>query len=220
MRGAPRLAAPLFGLSIGVLILLLGPLLLFNPPFVSTLQARQDVAARFGTTQEEIDRATGDVLGDLFTNGDFAVTLEGAPLLDDTERSHMSDVSRLVRILGGIAVLSAIVATLCGILLRGHARLMATTLVVTASVIGAAALVLAIVFAVAFERAFLAFHVIFFPAGTYLFAPGSNLITLFPEGFWFEASLVAGLTVVLSALAVLAIGLVGRRRPPAPLATG
>lgn len=220
MRGQSRLVALVFGISIGVLILLLGPLLLFNPPFVSTLQARQDVAARFGTTQEEIDRATGDVLGDLFTNGDFAVTLDGEPLLDDTERSHMSDVSRLVRILAAIAVASAIVATLCGFLLRGQARLMATTLVVTAAVIGAAALVLAVVFAVAFETAFLAFHVIFFPAGTYLFAPGSSLITLFPEGFWFEASLVAGLTVVLSALAVLAIGLAGRRRPRAPLATG
>ena len=220
MRQASRLVALLFGVSIGVLILLLGPLLLFNPPFVSTLQARHDVAARFGTTHEEVDRVTGDVLGDLFTAGDFAVSLDGEPLLDDSERSHMGDVSRLVRILAVAAVVAAIVATLCGILLRGQPRLMATTLVVTAATIGGAALALAIVFAVAFEPAFLAFHAIFFPPGTYLFEPGSNLITLFPEGFWFEASLVAGLTVVLSALAVLVIGLSGRRRPPAPLATG
>ena len=220
MRQVSRLVAIVFGISIGVLILILGPLLLFNPPFVSTLQARQDVAARFGTTQEEVDRVTGDVLGDLFTDGDFAVTLDGEPLLDETERSHMTDVSRLVRLLALVAVVAAVLATLCGLLLRGQARLMATTLVVTASTIGGAALVLAIAFAVAFEPTFLAFHVIFFPAGTYLFAPGSNLITLFPQGFWFEASLVAGLTVVLSALAVLVIGLAGRRRPPAPLATG
>jgi integral membrane protein (TIGR01906 family) len=220
MRGTPRLAALLFGLAIGILILLLGPLLLFNPPFVSTLQARHDVAARFGTTHDEIDRVTGEVLGDLFTDGDFAVSLDGAPLLDGSERSHMADVSRLVRILVTVAVVSAIVATLCGVLLRGQPRLMATTLVVTASLIGGAGVVLAIVFVVAFEPAFLAFHAVFFPPGTYLFEPGSNLIELFPEGFWFEASLVAGLTVVLSALAVLAIGLAGRRRPPAPLATG
>ena len=220
MRAAPNLAAIPFGVSMGVLILLLGPLLLFNPPFVSTLQARQDVAARFGTTHEEIDRVTGALLGDLFTGGDFTVSLEGEPLLDESERSHMADVSWLVRVLVVVAVLSAIVAALGGILLRGRPRLMATTLVVTASVIGAGALVLAIVFALAFEPAFLAFHALFFPPGTYLFEPGSNLITLFPEGFWFEASLVAGLTVVLSAAAVLAIGMVGRRRPPEPLPTG
>lgn len=220
MRAAPSLAAIPFGVSIGALILLLGPLLLFNPPFVSTLQARQDVAARFGTTHDEVDRVTGALLGDLFTGGDFTVSLEGEGLLDESERSHMADVSWLVRVLVVVAVLSAIVAALTGILLRGRPRLMATTLVVTASVIGVAALVLAIVFALAFEPAFLAFHALFFPPGTYLFEPGSNLITLFPEGFWFEASLVAGLTVVLSAAAVLAIGMGGRRRPAEPLPTG
>ena len=57
------------------------------------------------------------------------------------------------------------------------------------------------VFAVAFEPAFLAFHAIFFPPDSYLFAPGSNLITLFPEGFWFDASLAAGASIVLAALA-------------------
>ena len=94
---------------------------------------------------------------------------------------------------------------------------MATVLLGTAASIGAAALVLGLVFAVAFEAAFLAFHALFFPPGTYLFAPGSDLVTLFPDGFWFEASLIAGATVVLSALIVLVIGVSGRRRPPTTL---
>ena len=62
------------------------------------------------------------------------------------------------------------------------------------------AIVLAVVFAVAFEPAFLAFHRLFFSEGTYLFGPDSNLIKLFPEGFWFESSLVAGATIVLAAV--------------------
>ncbi len=66
---------------------------------------------------------------------------------------------------------------------------------------------MAIVFAVAFDAAFLAFHEIFFPPGTYLFEPGSKLITLFPSGFWFDASLVAGAAIVVSALIVAFIGL-------------
>lgn len=217
MRPAPWLVSLLFGASIGLLILLAGPLLLFNPWFVSTLQARHDVAEAFDTSQAEIDRVTGQVLADLFTGGDFEVALDERPLLDDAERSHMADVSRLVRILVVASVAAAIVAALCGTLLRGQPRRMAAVLLVTASAIGGAGLVLGLVFAVAFEPAFLAFHAVFFPPGTYLFAPGSNLVTLFPEGFWFDSALIAGSTVVLSAVVVLAIGLAGRRRTPTTL---
>jgi integral membrane protein (TIGR01906 family) len=218
MRRAPWPVSLLFGASIGLLILLAGPLLLFNPWFVSTLQERHDVAEAFGTSRAEIDRVTEELLLDIFAGGDFDAALEGRPLLDEAERSHMADVSRLVRLLVITVGASMIIAGLCGALLRAQPRRMANVLVATASAIGAAGLVLGLAFAVAFEPTFLAFHAVFFPPGTYLFAPGSDLITLFPGGFWFEASLIAGATVVLSALAVLAIGLSGRRRPPTTLA--
>ena len=217
MRRAPWPISLLFGASIGLLILLTGPLLLFNPWFVSALQARHDVAESFETSQAEVDRVTGEFLADLFTDGDFEATLDGQPLLDDAERSHMSDVSNLVRLLVLAAVVALIVAALTGTLLRGESRRMATVLLGTAAALGAAGLVVGLVFAVAFDAAFLAFHAIFFPPGTYLFEPGSNLVTLFPGGFWFEASLIAGATVVLSALVVLLIGVAGRRRPPTTL---
>lgn len=217
MRRAPWPVSLLFGASIGLLILLTGPLLLFNPWFVSALQARHDVAEAFETSQGEIDGVTGQFLADLFTGGDFDATLDGRPLLDDAERSHMADVSNLVRVLVLTAGVALIVAALTGTLLRGESRRMATVLLGTAAAIGAAGLVLGLVFAIAFDAAFLAFHALFFPPGTYLFTPGSNLVTLFPEGFWFEASLIAGATVVLSALVVLVIGVSARRRPPTTL---
>ena len=217
MRRAPWLVSLLFGASVGLLILLVGPLLLFNPWFVSSLQARHDVPEAFDTSQAEIDAVTGQLLLDLFAGGEFDAELSGRPLLDDEERSHMADVSRLVRFLVITVGGSMIVAGLCGVLLRREPWWMGSVLLVTASLIGAAGLVLGLVFTVAFEPAFLAFHAVFFPPGTYLFAPGSTLITLFPEGFWFEATLIAGATVVLSALVVLAIGLWGRRRPPTTL---
>lgn len=220
MRPAQRVVAPLFGISVGLLILLAGPLLLFNSWFVSSLQSRHAVAEAFDTSQAEIDRVTDEVLADLFVTGNFDVAIDGTPLLDADERSHMADVSRLVRLLVVVSVGAALVAGLCGTLMRGQPRRMGTVLLVTASAIGATGLLLGVVFAVAFEPAFLAFHALFFPPGTYLFAPGSNLITLFPEAFWFEATIIAGLTVVLSAVVVLVIGLAGRRRPPATLAAG
>ena len=220
MPPAQRVVAPIFGVSVALLILLAGPLLLFNPWFVSSLQSRHSVAEAFDTSQAEVDRVTGEVLADLFVSGDFDVEMDGMPLLDADERSHMADVSRLVRLLVVVSVAAAALAALCGTLMRGQPRRMGSVLLVTASVIGAAGLLFGVIFAVAFEPAFLAFHALFFPPGTYLFAPGSNLITLFPEGFWVEAALIAGVTVVLSAVVVLVIGLAGRRRPSAPLAAG
>lgn len=215
MSVAPWPVGLLFGLTLAVVIMLAGPLLLFNPLFTSVLQARHGVPAAFDTSQAEVDRVTGDILGDLFVGGSFDAAFEGdAPLLNDRERSHMGDVSRLVQLLAGITLVALLVAVTTGLLLRREPRRQGRIMLIAAGAIGAAALVLAIVFAVAFEAAFLAFHEVFFPPGTYLFEPGSKLITLFPGGFWFDASLAAGGAIVLTALAVAVIGL--RRHRGAP----
>jgi integral membrane protein (TIGR01906 family) len=191
-----------------VVITLAGPLLLFNPIFTSALQARHEVPDAFGTSQAEVDRVTGEILGDLFVGASFDAAFEGdAPLLNDRERSHMSDVSRLVQLLLGITVAALLVAVVTAIMLRREPRRQGRIMLIAAGLIGAVALGLAIVFAVAFDAAFLAFHEVFFPPGTYLFEPGSRLITLFPNGFWFDASLAAGAAIIVSALAVTFIGL-------------
>jgi uncharacterized membrane protein len=115
------------------------------------------------------------------------------------ERSHMRDVSGLVRALGVVLGAAVVLFILTASRLRDRRR-RGRLLVVAAASVGAIAVVLAVVFAVAFEPAFLAFHRVFFSEGTYLFGPHSNLIKLFPEGFWFESSLVAGATIVLAAM--------------------
>jgi uncharacterized membrane protein len=65
---------------------------------------------------------------------------------------------------------------------------------------------LGVVMVFAFEPAFLAFHELFFPQGNFLFGPDSNLLRLFPEPFWFEASLAAGLSILLAALVASLVG--------------
>ena len=202
-------------------VTLTGPLLLFNPWFTSALQARHDVAVAFQTSQAEIDRVSGEILADLYVGGDFDVSLTGEPLLDARERSHMGDVSSLVRLLAGIAVVALVLALVTGAWLR-HERLRQGRIMFTAAgVVGAIAIVLAGIFAVAFEPAFLAFHAVFFPPGTYLFSEGSQLIVLFPEGFWFDAALAAGGAIVVTALAVALIGFArwrgGREDAPSAL---
>lgn len=191
-----------------MIILLLGPLLLFNPAFTSALQVRHGVADEFATDQAEIERVTSAYLADIYLDGDFGASLHGdGPLLDENERSHMTDVSRLVRLLAGILIVAMILAGVTAAWLRGEPRRQGGIMLVAAGAIGALAIVLAAVFAVAFEPAFLAFHELFFPPGTYLFEPGSELIVLFPEPFWFDAALLAGAAIVVVAVAVSLIGL-------------
>lgn len=216
MRRAPWVVGALFGVALAVAITLAGPLLLFNPWFTSALQARSHVEADFGTSQAEIDRVTGAILVDLYVRGDFDAALrEGEPLLDDRERSHMGDVSRLVQLLAAITVVALVVAVVTGVWLRRERRRQGRIMLLAAGGIGAAAILLAGIFALAFEPAFLAFHALFFPSGTYLFAQGSNLIVLFPEDFWVDATLAAGGTIIATAVVVSVIGL--RRWRGSPL---
>jgi integral membrane protein (TIGR01906 family) len=214
MSRAPWIVGFAFGLALAVVIVLAGPLLLFNPLFTSALQVRHGVAASFGVEQPAIDRVTTELLVDIYTGGDFDAELtEGQTLLDVRERSHMSDVSNLVLLLAMVALVGLVVAVVAGLALRREPRRRGTIMLVTAGALGAFALIIALAFALAFDAAFLAFHAIFFPPGTYLFEPESNLIGLFPGGFWFDASLAAGAVVLLTAVAVALVGVRHLRRP-------
>ena len=209
MRRAPGAVGLLFGLSVAVAVLLVGPLLLFNPVFTSLLQARHEVAASFGVSRADIDRVTTELLVDIYTDGDFEATLSSGSgrLLDARERSHMQDVSVLVRLLAAVVLLAVVVAVVTGAWLNGEPRRQGRIMLLAGGAIGALGLLVALAFALAFEPTFLAFHAIFFPPGTFLFEPGSNLIRLFPEPFWFEASLAAGATVLLAATLIGLMGL-------------
>jgi integral membrane protein (TIGR01906 family) len=178
------------------------------------------VAAAFDTSGAEIDRVTGEILADLYAGGDFDAALtSGEPLLDERERSHMGDVSGLVRLLAGITVVAIVLALVTGAWLRHERRRQGRIMFTAAGLVGILAVILAAIFAVAFEPAFLAFHALFFPPGTYLFSEGSRLIVLFPEPFWFDAALAAGTAVVVTALMMAVIGFVrwrdGRAATPA-----
>jgi integral membrane protein (TIGR01906 family) len=207
MGRAPALVGLLLAVSIAVLIALAGPLLLFNPWFVSLEQARSDVPARLETSQANVDRVTGAVLGDIWGGGDFEVSLDGRqPLLDSNERSHMRDVASLVRLLGTLAIVSVVVVAFTLLTLRRERRRVGRLLLVSAGIVGTVAVVVAAIFAVAFDQAFLAFHRVFFPQGNFLFGPDSNLLRLFPEPFWFDAALIAGVSIVIAALIVTVLG--------------
>lgn len=163
-------------------------------------QGRHDVPASLGTDQASVDRVTVAMLEDLFVDGDFAAGLGArGPLLDASERSHMSDVGGLVRVLALLEAIALVALLLTGRMLRDERPRRGRLLLRAAGGVGFAALVFGAFFAVAFDTAFAAFHALFFRAGTWQFGPDSNLIRLFPEPFWFETSLLAGVSIVVGA---------------------
>jgi hypothetical protein len=204
----PSAASSLFfAVAAALAILLTGPLLLFNPWFVSFEQGRFGVAEALATNQAGVDRVTAPMLADLVRNGDFGESLSGStPLLDSAERSHMRDVGGLVRALLASEVVALVVLTLAGRRLRSARARRGRLLLLAAGGVGAAAIVLGAFFAISFETAFAAFHALFFAAGTWQFGPDSNLLRLFPDPFWFEVSLLAGASIVLSALIAALFG--------------
>ncbi|HEX5578580.1 MAG TPA: DUF1461 domain-containing protein [Candidatus Limnocylindria bacterium] len=212
-RRAPGWLVLLFGLAVAAAVLLTGPLLLFVPPFVSFEQSRHDVPALLGTDRATVDRATAAMLRDLLLAGDFGVSIDGGqPILDEAERSHMRDVGGVVRGLVLADALALAFAIVVGRRLRGEPDRRGRAMLAAAAGIGTAAVLLGIFFAVAFDAAFAAFHAIFFAAGTWQFGPDSALLRFFPEPFWYEIALVAGVIILLSAALVAWLGVRDLRR--------
>jgi hypothetical protein len=207
MNRPSAISSLFFAIAVALAILLTGPLLLFNPWFVSFEQGRFGVAESLGTDRAGVDHVTAPMLADLVRDGDFGESLSGStPLLDSAERSHMRDVGGLVRALLAIEVVALIVLAIAGRRLRSAQAHRGRLLLLAAGGVGAAAIVLAAFFAISFETAFAAFHALFFAAGTWQFGPDSNLLRLFPDPFWFEVSLLAGASIVLSALIAALLG--------------
>ena len=112
----------------------------------------------------------------------------------------MRDVGGLVRILALLEAAAVVTLLLTAGRMGRDRPNRGRMLARAAAGIGVAAVVLGVFFALDFDTAFAAFHALFFRAGTWQFGPESNLIRLFPEAFWFETSLLAGVTILLSAV--------------------
>jgi integral membrane protein (TIGR01906 family) len=215
---APRRVGWLFALWVGVLTLLTGPLLLINPLFIGWLQDRHDVADKLRISQDELDRINGEIVWDIFSGGDFDVTFDdGEPVLDAEERSHMDDVSRLVRILVILDLVAMAFAAWGGRLLRTEPDRLGRMLVVGAGGVGVATVAIGFFAVVAWDSAFTLFHELLFPPGTWSFPPDSTMILLYPPAFWFDAAMIAA-ALVLATAATLSIAGWRRMREAAELA--
>ena len=128
-----------------------------------------------------------------------------------SERAHMADVRNVfiaAQVAAGLAA-----AVLMWLALGARRRRMLARLV-RAGTVAALVMVggLGALAAVAFEAAFLLFHQIFFPQGNFLFEPGSNLLALYPQDYFYGVTLRIGAAFVLAALLLAAAAHLSLRR--------
>jgi integral membrane protein (TIGR01906 family) len=203
-----RAASVVIGLATAIVIVAVVIVPFLSPAWVAFEQDRANATAWTGYTTAELRAATDAILADLVFGGDFAVEVNGTPVLNERERGHMADVRTVFRGLWILATISVVV--LAAASRRGDRA--ATWRAVRGGALGltVGVVVVGVVGLVAFDQLFDLFHRIFFPAGSYLFDPRSDrLVQLFPFQFWQETAMVVG--VVIIAVALLVAFFAGRR---------
>ena len=203
-----RAASVLIGLATAIIIVAITILPFLTPGWVAFEQGRAQATAWTGFTTEELRVATDAILADLVLGGDFAVEVNGQPVLNERERAHMADVRSVFRGLWILTVVSVVVLVAA----CRRADRFRTWRAVRGGAIGLSigVVIAGVVGLFAFDRLFELFHTIFFPAGSYLFDPTTyRLVQLFPFAFWDETAMVVG-GVIIGVSVIVAI-VAGRR---------
>lgn len=188
-----------------------------------------DAERRTGLDGAEVDRA-GAALRAYFQSeaerADLTVTTRDStiePLFSEHEVLHLIDVKRLLERTydAGWAAIGFIVAFLAGVWYwrRGRVRdsLAQAGLHAGTALVGVI-VVLGIIAATGFDGAFRQFHVLFFTNDLWQLSNRDRLIQMFPQGFFFETTmLIAGATIAFAAAVALPAWYWRRRRANAPV---
>jgi integral membrane protein (TIGR01906 family) len=213
-----RIGVFLVAIAIPCVIIGLSVLVFLNPIWVGFEQDRSNVDQLTGYTASQVHQVTGSILSDLvFGPPDFAVTVNGTPVLDVRERGHMADVRAVMGRLGAVAALAALLLLALGLFGRGR-RWFWRGASLGARVLAGGVVVVGVAMAHFFDQVFELFHEIFFAPGTYLFSSSSEkLVQLFPDQFWSETSIaLAGLVLLLALIVGVGAGRLATRAEETP----
>jgi integral membrane protein (TIGR01906 family) len=215
---ARTILGSLAGLATMITIVAVAILVFLNPIYVSFGQGRAGVTELTGYDQATVEGVTNSILHDLiFGPPEFAVQVDGAPVLGERERAHMADVRNVFFAFGALALLAVLVLVNLAIAARRQAwfrRAVRRGAILLAILV----VVLGVLAAVAFDTVFETFHELFFPPGSFDFEASSKLIQLFPDQFWFETSLLLAV-VILGLCGLVAALSTGGQADPAFTAT-
>jgi integral membrane protein (TIGR01906 family) len=198
--------------SLATVVVIIGIVIaaFFNPLWIGFEQERVGVPAITGYTQDQVQAVTGSILADLFLGPPgFAAAVNGQPVLDAAERSHMVDV-RAVLLGFGIILGIAVAALVAFLATRRRATWVWRAIARGSEALALLGIVVGIAVLFFFDAAFQLFHLVFFPQGNFSFDPRTERLTqLFPDRLWTETSIgIAALGLTLA----LAVTLFARRR--------
>ena len=229
MRYVRAAAALLFVLLVPVFLVTTNVRWVINfPPLYSYGFSRYDIPNYTGIEMEELLSA-GRQIRDYFNNDeewlDVQVVVGGVirRLYNSREIVHMRDVKGLVQgvyraqVLTGTYLLAFAVV---GLAFEGRSfarellRYVRRGGLLTLGLVGA----VGVAAAVGFDQLFLLFHIISFANDFWQLDPRRDyLIAMFPQGFFFDATMLIALsTVVEAALLAFLPRILGRRRRPEP----
>jgi integral membrane protein (TIGR01906 family) len=195
-----RVAAFVTGLAAAVVVIALAILPFLTPAWVSFEQGRTHAVELTGYTPAELAAATNAILHDLVLGPpDFAVVVNGSPVLEERERAHMRDVRVVFAEFYGLAILADIALAMLGVRAYRTGRPAAVWRAVGAGMrwLIVAVVVAGVIATFFFDQAFEIFHQLFFPSGSYDFDPRvDHLVQLFPFDFWSETTLVLGALII------------------------
>lgn len=128
-------------------------------------------------------------------------------MFTEQELQHMEDVKTVVQATFFTGVIVSMLVLFSTLYLQRSKQLRVLRRAITqGSLLTLSAIVTIIILAViAWDFFFNTFHALFFEDGTWRFYYSDTLIRLYPEQFWFDASLTVGLITTFGALMLLAL---------------
>ena len=202
-----RAGSILIGVATALVIVALVIPLFLNPVWVAFEQGRAEATAWTGFTEPQLRAATDSILADLvFGPADFDVAVDGTPVLNEREQTHMRDVRSVFIGFFAVTAIVAALAIVVALRRRGDARRASWRAVRQGAIGLIVGLLLIGGFAViAFDVLFEVFHRLFFAGGSYTFDPSTErLVQLFPFRFWQETAMALGVVAAIVA-AIVAI---------------
>ena len=171
------------------------------------------VEGNTGIPQAELERIGQEIIAYFNSEQELLdVRVDGHSLFNQREVLHMVDVKGLVHGLyrtheiSGAFIATYVLVTLVlgrSMSIRALGQKILTGGLLTVGIILAAGLVLA----VAFPWVFYLFHLVSFDNDLWLLDPAHDyLLQLFPQGFWFDATLLTGLVSIVQAMLVGVLG--------------
>jgi integral membrane protein (TIGR01906 family) len=193
-------------LAVALAILAVSIVPFLSPAYVGFAQGRAEASAWTGFSEVQLRTVTDAILADLIVGPpDFDVAIEGVPVLNERERSHMRDVRSVFMGFFLLSLVAIIAGTLIAARRRGAAeRARSWRAARTGALVLAVGLVAAGgVALVAFDVLFEVFHQLLFAGGSYTFDPTTErLVQLFPFRFWQESAIAVGVVAVVLGLSV------------------